>query len=70
MTYHDLFPHLERGSHVVAVFYGLSKLFDTVPHHLLLAALQFNGIIGPFLFRFQNNLSYLCQRIVSDGYVF
>ena len=38
-----------------------------VPHHLLLAALQFNGIEGPILCWFQNFLFGCCQRVVLDG---
>ena len=61
---HDLFPQLDRGNHVAAVFFDLSKAFDSVPHHLLLAALQFNGIEGLILCWFQNYLFGRCQRVV------
>ena len=64
---HDLFPQLDRGNHVAAVFFDLSKAFDSVPHHLLLAALQVNGIEGPILCWFQNYLFGRCQRVVLDG---
>ena len=53
---HDLFPQLDRVNHVAAIFFDLSKAFDTVPHHLLLAALQFNDMEGPIICWFQNYL--------------
>ena len=56
-----MFPQLDRGNHVAAIFFDLSKAFDTVPHHLLLAALQFNGNEDPILCWFQNYLSGRCQ---------
>ena len=64
---HDLFPQINRGNHVAATFFDLSEAFDTVPHQLLLAALQFNGIEGPILCWFQNYLFGRCQRVVLDG---
>ena len=65
---HGLFHQLDRGKNVVAVFFDLSKAFDTVPHHLLLALLQFNGIEGLILCWFQYYLCGHSQRVVLDGW--
>ena len=51
---HDVCPQLDRGNHMVAIFFDLSKDFDTALHHLLLAALKCNGIEGLIVCWFQN----------------
>ena len=60
----DWHKTLDRGLSSAAVFFDLSKAFDTVPHHLLLQTLRSIGISGPLLGWFHSYLSNRQQRVV------
>ena len=64
----DWHKTLDRGLSSAAVFFDLSKAFDTVPHHLLLQTLRSIGISGPLLEWFDSYLSNRQQRVVIRGH--
>ena len=59
---------LDSGNQVAAIFFDLSKAFDTVPHDLLLESLQRVGVSGSLLTWFEDYLSGRLQRVVLDGH--
>ena len=56
---------LDSGNQVAAIFFDLSKVFDTVPHDLLLDNLQRVGVSGSLLTWFEDYLSGRLQRVVK-----
>ena len=55
---------LDSGNQVAAIFFDLSKAFDTVPHDLLLENLQHAGVSGSLLTWFED--TYLaCSNVWS-----
>ena len=63
----DWHQHLDSKKNVAAVFFDLSKAFDTVPHHGLLNALSKIGISGSLHKWFRSYLSGRSQQVVLDG---
>ena len=47
----------QKGYEVHAIYLDFSKLFDKVPHHLLLKKLESLGITGSLLSRFESYLT-------------
>ena len=67
VVYHDLLSNVACGKEIDAIYLGLSKAFDKVPHHLLLAKLSRYGISGSLHFWFQSYLSNRYQRVAMEG---
>ena len=63
----DWHQHLDSKWNVAAVFFDLSKAFDTVPHQGLLNALSRIGISGSLHKWFTSYLSGRSQQVVLDG---
>ena len=64
---HNCLESLDNGNEVGAVFFDLSKAFDSVPHGPLLAKIEEIGV-SPFLIRWiQSYLSSRSQSVVLDG---
>ncbi len=63
----DWHRHLDSKKNVAAVFFDLSKAFDTVPHHGLLKALSKIGIVGSLHRWFTSYLTSRRQQVVLDG---
>ena len=63
---HNCLESLDNGNEVGAVFFDLSKAFDSVPHGPLLAKIEEIGV-SPFLIRWiQSYLSSRSQSVVLD----
>jgi len=63
----DWHQYLDRKSNVAAIFFDLSKAFDTVPHRGLISALSRIGVSGSLLRWFTSYLSDRRQQVVVDG---
>ena len=63
----DWHRHLEDRAKVAAIFFDLSKAFDSVPHQRLLSALSAIGISGQLHSWFTNYLTGRSQQVVQDG---
>ena len=63
----DWHKFLDGKKDVAAVFFYLSKAFDTVPHQSLLQALSQIGVSGKLLQWFESYLSGRSQRVVLNG---
>ena len=58
---------LDRRNSTVAVFLDLSKAFDSLPHGLVLQALERVGVTGNLLVWFRGYLTDRKQRVVLEG---
>ena len=67
VVYHDLLNIVASGKEIDAIYLDLSKAFDKVPHHLLLAKLSKYGISGSLHLWFQSYLSNRYQRVAMEG---
>ena len=63
----DWHSFLDSHSDVAAVFFDLSKAFDSIPHEGILDSLRHVGVHGPLLKWFSSYLSDRQQRVVLDG---
>ncbi len=57
----------EKNEHTLALFFDLSKAFDTIDHELLLKELEPYGIRGRALKWFQSYLKDRYQYVVYNG---
>ena len=64
----DWHKFLDLKANVAAVFFDLSKAFDTIPHSGILNALSNVGVSGPLYKWFSNYLSNRRQCVVLDGH--
>ena len=53
-VYQDILNSAASGQEVDAIYLGLSKAFDNVPHNLLLTKIEMCGISGPLLSWFKS----------------
>ena len=67
VVYHDLLNIVASGKEIDAIYLDLSKAFDKVPHHLLLAKLSKYGISGSLHLWFQSYSSNRYQRAALEG---
>ena len=58
---------LATNRQATAVFFGIRKAFDSLPHHHILTSLSSLGVSGPHLAWFSNYLTDSQQRVVLDG---
>ena len=64
---HDWFTLLEEGKEISAVFFDLTKAFDSVPHRQLIAKLEAIGL-NPYLINWiKNYLTHRTQTVVLNG---
>ena len=59
---------LDMKANVAAMFFDLSKAFDTIPHSGILNALSNVGVSGPLYKWFSSYLSNRQQCVVLEGY--
>ena len=64
---HDLLNTVATGNEIDAIYLDVSKAFDKVPHHLLLAKLSKYGISGSLHLWFQSFLSKGYQCVAMEG---
>ena len=67
VVYHGLLNTVANGKEIDAIYLDLSKPFDKVPHHLLLAKLSIYGISRSLHLWFQSYLSNRYQRVAMEG---
>ena len=67
VVYHNILVCLASGKEIDAIYLDLSKAFDKVPHHLLVAKLERYGISGPLLEWFRSYLADRYQRVALEG---
>ena len=58
---------LENGDYVIGMFFGFSKAFDTVNHHILLEKLEYYGIRRSALAWFESYLANRQQYVTYNG---
>ena len=64
---HDWFTLLEEGKEISAVFFDLTKAFDSVPHRQLIAKLEAIGLNAYLINRIKNYLTHRTQSVVLNG---
>ena len=62
-----IWPRLPKNSSVHATVLDFSKAFDKAPHKRLITKLQYYGIRGPLLSRFETFKTNRSQTVVCDG---
>ena len=65
---HDLSKTLDAGQESVLLYLDFSKVFDSVPHNLLLDKLLLYGIDGPLYSWFSDYLHSRYQRVHIEGF--
>ncbi len=66
-VYHDLLVTTASGKEIHVIYLNLSKAFDKVLHHLLLAKLSRYGLSDSLHQWFQCYLCDRCQRVALEG---
>ena len=64
---HDWFTLLEEGKEISAVFFDLTKAFDSVPHRQLIAKLEAIGLNVYIINWIKNYLTHRTQTVVLNG---
>ena len=64
---HDWFTLLEEGKEISAVFFDLTKAFDSVPHRQLIAKLEAIGLNVYLINWIKNYLTHRTQTVVLNG---
>ena len=66
-VYHGILESVASGNEVDVIYLDFIKVFDKVPHHLLLRKLEILGIRGSLLSWFQSYLSDRQRRVALQG---
>ena len=64
---HDWLTEMEKGNEVAAVFFDLTKAFDSVPHRHLINKLETIGLDEHLIKWITNYLTDRCQSVALNG---
>ena len=64
---HDWLTEMEKGNEVAAVFFDLTKAFDSVPHRHLINKLETIGLDKRLMKWITNRVTNWCQSVVLNG---
>ena len=67
LSIHDMAKTTQDDKSIHAVILDFRKVFDKVPHARLIKKLEYYGIRGPLLTRFESFLKNRTQSVVCDG---